>query len=292
MKNERPFALCGNLFRALRPLALLAIAGFPMSPSGLLAGQPPAKAVVEEKEKAWEAALSTGWDSLYMFRGLNCLRDGQGYGAGLYWTDLQLTWNMTKSDFLTLEVWQAFATSGPSYRETDAIISYTRILPGDVSLTLDYEFQYGDSDGNYYANELGLSVARDFEIGIVTLTPSISYAFDLGPDSETGPGMVKAGSGFLLFRLDGNLPVYRDIIALAPWTAFGVNFEYNTKDTSDGESVPFNGANNFELGISVPIKINQYVSVSGYGAYSYAFANLTSTQPNTFWGGVSVAVSY
>ena len=42
---------------------------------------------VEEARKWWGASLSTGWDSLYMFRGVNVLRfdqDGnkQSYGSG------------------------------------------------------------------------------------------------------------------------------------------------------------------------------------------------------------------
>ncbi|MDA1204234.1 MAG: hypothetical protein O3A75_08065, partial [Verrucomicrobia bacterium] len=37
--------------------------------------------VVEEDEKWWSVNASTGWDSLYMFRGVNVL----GNGNGLYW---------------------------------------------------------------------------------------------------------------------------------------------------------------------------------------------------------------
>ncbi len=44
------------------------------------------KVVVEEETKWWGASLSTGWDSLYMFRGVNILRfdsngTKQSYGS-------------------------------------------------------------------------------------------------------------------------------------------------------------------------------------------------------------------
>ena len=72
--------------------------------------------VVEEEESSWyNAALSTGWDSLYMFRGANVLRSG-GYGSSLYWTDASFTWNISDNDFLTLGGWNAFGLGqGTSY---------------------------------------------------------------------------------------------------------------------------------------------------------------------------------
>ena len=61
------------------------------------------KVVVEEPSKPWGAALSTGWDSLYMFRGVNVISHGtygnnSDYGSGIYWTDLSFTWNITPND--------------------------------------------------------------------------------------------------------------------------------------------------------------------------------------------------
>ena len=43
--------------------------------------------VVEEEQTPWySASLSTGYDSLYMFRGVNVLRNDGGYGNGLWST--------------------------------------------------------------------------------------------------------------------------------------------------------------------------------------------------------------
>jgi len=92
--------------------------------------------------------------------------------------------------------------------------------------------------------------------------------------------------------LVGHLPVYRESVALEPWGAFGVNFQYNTKTDANGEPVPFNGANNLEWGLSIPIKISRALTVSGYVAYSRAFTSLSGTSPDTFWGGASISFAF
>lgn len=242
----------------------------------------------EQTEKSFDATLTVGWDSLYMDRGANGLRDGKRYGSGILWVDLNVSWGLTDNDFLTLDFWSAFATQGSAYREFDPSILYTHTIR-DLSLSFGYAFDFGVADTNYYSHELSAIAAYDLTLGPVTLTPSLTYYFNLGPDSDDGSGMVKAGSGFLLLRLDGHLPVYRDIVALEPWTAFGLNFSYNTR-TED--AVPFNGANNFELGLSIPVRLNRTVTCALFGAYSRAFNQITDTDPNTFWAGASVTFSY
>ncbi|MBN8709557.1 MAG: beta-lactamase family protein [Verrucomicrobia bacterium] len=245
----------------------------------------------EEDRQTFNASLSTGWDSLYMDKGANGLNDSNRYGSGIYWTALSLTWNISESNFLTAGVWQAFATSGPSYRETDADLTFTQLV-GDGFVSLAYDFNYGYSDGNFYSNELVASVGWDFTLGPLTLTPSATYWFALGPDSDSGSGFVEACSSFLNLRLDGNLPLYRDILALDFWGAFGVNFRYNTSPAPDDDVTPFTGPNNLECGLSLPIRVNRYITFAVYGAYSYALTDISGTAPSTFWGGGSVQFSY
>ncbi len=246
--------------------------------------------VVADAEKTFEASLSTGWDSLFMDRGLNSLRE-RGYGSGIYWVNLDVTWGLTDTDFLTMNVWQCFATQGASYRETDASIVYTRLL-GDFELSLQYMFTYGYAEGNFFSNDLTAAVAYGWELGPITLIPSVSYCFALGPDADDGNGFVQAASSYLLFRMDGRMPIYRDILSLEPWGALGVNFEYNTRDGSEGEPEPFVGANNIECGVAVPWRVSRHITVSAFGAYSRALTQLSNTSPDTFWGGASVSFSY
>lgn len=254
--------------------------------------------VVEEEETPWyNAALSTGWDSLYMFRGVNVLRGDDNYGSGLYWTDASFTWNITDNDFLTVGSWVAFGTQNAAngYKEFDAYTKYTHTI-GDLSLGLGYTFYYVFSEPELFANELNASVAYAFDLGGVTITPSATYFFNLGPDfedAEDQTGLVPTASSFLQFRIDAGIPIYKEIVSLAPWVGFGLNFDYNTRENSDTSVTPFNGANNLEFGLAVPIAINDVITVSGYGAYSYGFYDLGGvTEPSTFWGGAKVTFAF
>jgi len=83
------------------------------------------------------------------------------------------------------------------------------------------------------------------------------------------------------------------VVALAPWVAYGTNFQYNARLTSSGTFDYFNGANNLEVGLGLPVQINDVISVYGYVAYSYAFSNLFgTTQPSSVWGGAKVTFSF
>lgn len=249
------------------------------------------KVVVEEERKWWGAALSTGWDSLYMFRGVNVL-PVDSYGSGIYWTDLSFTWNITDNDFLTVGSWVAFGTQKTDYKELDVYTSYTHTF-GDLAVSLGYIFYYVWSSP-LYSHELNAKVAYTFNLPAgITVTPSIAYYFNLGPDStEEAQGIAPTASSFLQARVDSEIPLYKDIISLAPWLAFGSNFEYNAKEEPNGDLNFFNGANNLELGIGLPIKINDTITLYGYGAYSYQWYGLVGTQPSTFWGGAKVTFSF
>lgn len=247
--------------------------------------------VVEEEPTPWyNAALSTGYDSLYMFRGTNVLRSG-GYGDGLWWTDANFTWNITDNDSLTIGGWMAFGLGNavPGYRELDVYANYVHSI-GDLSLGLGYTFYFTfPNSGQYYANELNASVAYDFDLGFMSLTPSVTYYFNLGPDNDTGTGLVDVASSYLLLRLGGSIPVIKDVVSIDPWAAFGLNFGYNV--TGNGNA--FDGANNLEFGVAVPWQVNEVITLSGYVAYSYAFEDLWgTTQPNTFWGGGKVTFAF
>lgn len=255
--------------------------------------------VVEEPTQWYNAALSTGWDSLYMFRGVNVLShnaygDTDNYGSGIYWTDLSFTWNITPNDFLTIGSWVAFGTQHTSYKEVDVYTNYTHTF-GNLALSAGYIFYYVFPEGSdLYANELNVKAAYTFDLGFMSIVPSIAYYFNLGPNyGSSDTGLVKAASSYLLLRVDGNIPVYKDTVALAPWIGFGTNFQYNSRLQENGNLDFFNGANNLEFGLGLPIKLNKVVSLYGYVAYSYAFYNLAgTTNPSTLWGGAKVTFSF
>ena len=249
--------------------------------------------VVEEEESSWyNAALSTGYDSLYMFRGVNVLRTGN-YGSGLWWTDANFTWNISDNDTLTIGGWQAFGLSKSSYREFDAYLNYLHSF-GDLAVGLGYTFYYVYPPGGQdFANELNAKVAYNVDLGFMTLTPSATYYFNLGPDNDTGSanGVVNTASSYLDLRVNGSIPVIKDVLSVDPWAAFGLNFDYNL---ANGQG--FDGANNLEFGVALPWKINEIITVSGYVAYSYAFERFTGvydlTPADTFWGGGKVTFAF
>ncbi len=249
--------------------------------------------VVEEEPTSWyNAALSTGYDSLYMFRGANVLGGpGNGYGNSLWWTDANFTWNITDNDFLTIGGWMAFGLSKASYREFDTYVNYVHTF-GDLSVGLGYTFYYVFPPGaQYFANELNAKVAYAIDLGFMTVTPSATYFFNLGPDNDTGAanGLVNTASSYLDLRVNGSIPVIADVLSVDPWAAFGLNFGYNL----DGNGSAFDGANNLEFGVAIPWAINDVITLSGYVAYSYAFEDLYgTTADNTFWGGGKVTFAF
>jgi hypothetical protein len=167
---------------------------------------------------------------------------------------------------------------------------------GDLSLGLGYTFYYTfPNDAQFFANELNASAAYNIDLGFMSLTPAVTYFFNLGPDSDTGFGSVPVASSYLDIRLSGNIPVVGEVLSVAPWAAFGLNFDYNSEPNSSSSTglTPFSGANNLEFGVAVPWAINDIITLSGYVAYSVAFEELNGiTQPNTFWGGGKVTFAF
>jgi len=277
--------------RLLKTLGLgtCLLAGLPLTPT-LTAGEGKSfkeEIIVVEEVQPWGAELTAGWDSLYMFRGVNVIRGDQNYGSSLAWTDLNTTWNITANDSITAGVWLAFGVDRTDYKEVDAYIGYTKTI-GDLSLGFGYIF-YDAFSGPLYSHELNWSAAYTFNLPKgITITPGLIYYLNLGPDANDGYGIAETGSSFLQARIDAGIPLYKDIISLEPWVAFGASFGYNYLD--DGSTLT--GANNLELGVSLPIKINDTITVSGYAAYSNQWANLVGTEPNTFWGGAKVTFSF
>lgn len=241
--------------------------------------------MVEKTSQPWfSASISTGWDSLYMFRGVNILSN-DSYGSGLYWLGGDMTFKLTSSDFITLGIWYAVGTS-TYYNEFNVFASYTKTI-GKLSLSTGYTY-YLLWPGNATSHELNVGAAYDFDLEFMTLTPSITYYFNLGPGLSNG-GFTPVASSYLDLRLDGSIPVYNEgAISIDPWIAYGTNFSYNSNNSGHF----FNGANSLQIGISIPIQITESIGVSVYGAYSYAFNDLAITKPSTFWGGVSIDFSF
>jgi len=262
--------------------------------------------VQEEAKPAWSASLSTGWDSLYMFRGVNVLRrditgSGNEWDNGLQWTSASFTYNLTPNDSLTLTPWMAYGLSGAdAYKEFDLSLNYAHTID-NLTLGLGYTFYDVIQDASRglgtsqaaYANELNASVAYNLDLVFMKLTPSVTYFYNIGPDNEDGTnhGLMSSAASYLSLRLDGSVAI-TDRLSLNPYVGYGINFRQNWEDTKE-----FNGSNNVEYGVAAPFKINNTITVSAYIAQSIAFQEINNavgsdTRQFTTFGGAKVTFSF
>jgi hypothetical protein len=261
--------------------------------------------VQEEAKPAWSASLSTGWDSLYMFRGVNVLRsnnkalnggeDSNEWDNGIQWTAASFTYNLPENDSLTLSPWMGYGlASAQSYKEFDIALNYAHTIDA-LTLGLGYTFYDVMNEGQQnYANELNASVGYNLDLGFMKLTPSVTYFYNIGPDNhdgETNRGSLSSASSYLSLRLDGSVAI-TDRLSLNPYVGYGINFRQNWEDTKE-----FNGSNNLEYGVAAPFKINNTISVSAYIAQSIAFQELgnavnSDTRQFTTFGGAKVTFSF
>ena len=247
------------------------------------------KVVIEEEEDKWWAVNAyTGWDSLYMFRGVNVL----GNGRGIYWLGGNVAITPWENGTITPGIWYGTSTSrSRNYNELDVSLDYTHTF-GALAASFGWIYYYypdnfglGGPDLNQ--NELYWKLAYGAEIGSVTITPSATYFLNVGPNLGNG-GWTLPNASYLLLRVDASMPLYKEIVSLAPWTAFGVNFGFNANNQGN----TFDGGNNWELGLAMPVQITDWFKISGYVAYSYQWADLVGTDENTWWAGASANFSF
>jgi hypothetical protein len=261
--------------------------------------------VVEEEEKWWSVNASTGWDSLYMFRGVNVL----GNGNGIYWLGGDLAVSPWENGAFVVGVWYGVgswwntANSQARYGELDVFAEYTHSF-GDLSLTAGWIYYYYPNTpavaggANSSQNEIYFGAAYDIALGNITVTPNTTFYYNVGPEAGAPGGIVNGGSSYWILGLDASIPVaYDGAVALEPYTQFGINFGFNNNNFGNNR---FNGGNNWQAGLALPIQFTSWLSIAPYIAYSYQWQQLIAgagtgtgaTAINTWWGGISANISY
>jgi hypothetical protein len=256
--------------------------------------------VVEEDEKWWSVNASTGWDSLYMFRGVNVL----GNGNGIYWLNAGVGVVPWENGSINAGVWYGVgshwngANTAVGYGELDVTASYTHTFD-DLSLTAGWIYYWYPNQASLDAqNEIFFGASYNIEIGSVTITPNTTYYYNVGPELGTSGGIVNGGASYWLLGLSAKAPLaYDGAVSLAPYTQFGINFGFNNNNFG---ATRFNGGNNWQAGIALPIQFTSWFSISPYIAYSYQWQQLVAgagtgtgqTAVNTWWGGISANFSY
>jgi hypothetical protein len=275
--------------------------------------------VIEEDDKWWSVNASTGWDSLYMFRGVNVL----GNGNGLYWLGADIGISPWEGGTITPSIWYGV---GSHWNNANARYGY-----GELDLGVDFTQQFGDlavsvgwvlywypkgtwenqgTGENYYGtaqNEIYFGLAYDFQVGSVTITPNTTYYYNLGPQVGTPGGDANGGSSWWQMGVTANVPVAFDgAVALEPALLYGINFGLNSRsdDPANEVSTRFNGGNNLELILGMPVQFTSWFNITPYLAYSYQWQNLGTlggvdsgtgtgrTAVNTWWAGVSANFSF
>ena len=254
--------------------------------------------VVEEEDKWWAINASTGWDSLYMYRGVNVL----GNGNGIYWLGGDLTITPWENGAISAGVWYGVgshwnnANQQSGYGELDVFADYTHSF-GNLDLTVGWVY-YWYPTFSQAQNEIFFGAAYNIEIGSITITPNTAYYYNVGPEAGTPGGVVAGGASWWQMGVSAEIPVaYDGAVSLAPYTQFGLNFRVNGRAVGNS---PFTGGNNWQTGVALPIQFSSWFSVSPYIAYSYQWQNLPAgigtgtgmTAVNTFWGGISANFSY
>jgi hypothetical protein len=166
--------------------------------------------VVEEDEKWWSVNASTGWDSLYMFRGVNVL----GNGNGLYWLGADVGISPWENGTFVAGVWYGVgsyyngANTQARYGELDVFAEYTHTF-GNLALTAGWIY-YWYPTTSQAQNEIFFGAAYDIALGPVTITPNTTYYYNVGPELGTSGGIVNGGSSYWILGLDVNVPVAYD----------------------------------------------------------------------------------
>jgi hypothetical protein len=249
------------------------------------------KIIAPIEEKWWRASLSTGWQSRMIHYGVS-----ETGSSGAYTTSLTA---LAKG--FSINVWSGVGT-GNDYLEWDFTGAYTLDL-GPVFLIPGYNFRYqpghveGGHDHAEESHESGEHHEEDAEessegghsdlvynneiflIAGVSTIPYVTPSLGVISNLNNAPGV------FLEFRLDGDVPLYKDIVSLQPYALLGVNLGYNSSDSL--------GWNNFQIGLEAKWKINRIIDIFAGVNYSVAMTALRDIeQGNEVWANVGVTFSY
>lgn len=240
----------------------------------------------DSADRWWGVNVTTGWESRHVHYGVD---ETGPDGAYVNEVGIQL------GDF-SVNVWNGIGT-GNTFSEWDFTVAYNIDL-GPVFIVPGYNFRYvpsyakdedehevdnqdpteppepdhGGHVHNTYGNELFIAVGT-------TLIPYVVPSANLIWDLNNNPG------GFMELRLDGDVPVYEDIVSLQPYALLGLNFGYNNSY--------YSGWNNFQFGAQATYALNDYFSVFAGVNYSVALEALQQIdQENVVWANVGLSFAY
>ena len=249
---------------------------------------------IEKKKTPAGMNLTTGYDSLYMFKGGNVIP-----GDGIAWVRLDPVFLFGKSDILDVPFWYGTALGNPlpnvaqNYREFDVPVTYTHKI-GDFAFIAAYDLYFYFNYPGYFPagegiqHELHLGSSWTGKSGAISWTPSLDYFYELGNANGTAYGCINPGSSFLGTSLTCSIPIIGEKLTLDPSCQYNFSFGYSVNQNLSYVW----GGNNAQIVIPATWHFNKRVSLTGYAAYSYQWQQLLGTSPGTLWGGGSINYSF
>lgn len=231
---------------------------------------PLAVAPLEVQESGmWGASLSTFWESKHIHYGVT-----EADGSSVYGTELSVSFenfSLTASGIFALEnEWSEWNFTVSYVAEVGPVF----IAPGFNLRWSPYSHEHGhedyheesDHDGHdhqenhyhdhhaHHHHDHESHVHREFgyELFLVVGTTAIPYVI---PSAGFLWDLADGSGGFLEFRFDGDVPLYRDIVSLNPFASLGLNFGYNTHE--------YYGWNNFQYGVNLNVALTRNITVYG-----------------------------
>ena len=203
-------------------------------------------------------SLSAGWDSHYMFRGVN-------FGENLVWTDVSLAVPVTDALELNVGAWYA-SLADDDYTELDLYAGLTYNVTDSLSVGVGYTwYDYIRSDED--VNEIGATIG--YSVSGVDLSAGYYY------DDATDGHYYEVGAGYSIAVSDG--------VSLNPGVIVGFGDDY----------YGVNGGNHVALTLGLSLQLTEAASLNPYVAYNIPIDSLDDLgEPDEFYGGVSLSVSF
>jgi hypothetical protein len=212
--------------------------------------------VTSEKAPIVSGQLSLGYDSKYIFRGVNVIPK-----SGLGTSEL----NVQLYDF-SFNVWGATGTD-VRYQEIDFAVAYAKaFLNNHLTLGIGYTHYTYPSIGVRDSDEVFVYASTN--ILQPYITPTVTYYRSLR-------GIV---GGYLEAKVETSYKLC-NYATLKPYALVSYDLGYNVAGNND--------FNNFQIGTAIEMRVGR-AKISPYVAYSIPLEALKNTQTNEFWGGVKI----
>jgi len=241
-----------------------------------------------EPEQWWNAEISFGAESKYMFRGYDQYFTGPTApffstivrdSSPLIYTDLSFS-----AYGATVGIWYGDNLWPTGFNELDVYFDYTYSF-GPVDLSVGYiGYFFPDTANSTSLHEFYVGAAYT---GIPYVTPSVTWYQGFGLSTYQGR--------YLEVKLEGDIPVYDGVVSvsLAPYALISYT-DYLVTGRSNW--------NHYQVGMYVNVGLNEYITV--YGGLNYSgpldlvsdttgFAGAAGYHPNSdIWGGGGITFSF